>query len=127
MFWPLVSDHRLPTTDHVLTLLPSEVLQLWSSDFRLPSSEALWLCPLALCGSGICHVALPYSEVSIILDSRSMKARKIVNTHNPIMTSRKGVMDPDSVRNMSMPKIKMIPEIWPESINTPWDVASGAG
>ena len=39
----------------------------------------------------------------------------------------KGVMEPSSVLSRSMPKMKMIPEIWPASTRSPWEVASGAG
>ena len=92
------------------------MLDFRTSDFCLPSS-----------GFGLYHSALPSPDASIMLDSLRKKERIMFSTHSPIITSRNGVIDPDSVLNISIPKIKIIPDIWPDSINTPWDVASGAG
>jgi len=61
-------------------------------------------------------------------DSLSLVQRSRLRTMSPMSTTRGEVIEPVAGDlKLSIPKIKMIPEICPMSKSRPFDVPSGAG
>jgi hypothetical protein len=70
---------------------------------------------------------LAFSVIKAV-DSLSLVPRIMLRTMSPMSTTKKGVIEPvPGDLKLSIPKMKMIPEICPMSKSRPFDVPSGVG